>query len=263
MPEVLEVESYRRLAEGVVGARVARGFADAYAAAKLPSTRAWAAATRGRTVTGTARRGKLLVLTTDGPDLGLRFGMTGVLLLEGTAGITGLFYGPHGYQERWIRAGLELADGRRLLLHDPRRLARVELDPDLDALGPDVLSLRAAQFAQALASRGPGPAIKARLLDQSRLAGVGNLLADEALFRAGLDPRTPVGRLDAASRARLLRALRATLRTLERRGGSHTGDHQEARHREGRCPRDGTPLAHGVVGGRSTYWCPLHQVVPG
>ncbi|MGC8499211.1 MAG: DNA-formamidopyrimidine glycosylase family protein [Acidimicrobiales bacterium] len=262
MPEVLEVESYRRLAEGVVGATIARGFADAVAAGRLAAPRTWADAARGRTVTGTLRRGKLLVLRTDGADLGLRFGMTGVLLLEGTAGLEGLFYGPHGYQERWIRAGLELTDGRRLLVHDPRRLARVVVDPDWEALGPDVLTLTAAQFAAALQCRGAGPAIKARLLDQSRLAGVGNLLADEALFRAGLDPRTPVASLDAAHRQRLYRALRTTLRTLGRRGGSHTGDHQEGRHDAGCCPRDGAALAHGTVGGRSTYWCPLHQVLP-
>ena len=82
MPEVLEVESYRRLADQVVGARVRRGWTDAFAAKKLSSPTQWARAVKGLTLTGTDRRGKLLLLETDGVRLGLRFGMTGVLLLD-------------------------------------------------------------------------------------------------------------------------------------------------------------------------------------
>ena len=259
MPEVLEIESYRRLAESVVGATIDRGVADAYLAKKLHSPRAWANAVKGLTIRATARRGKLLILETSGPSLGVRFGMTGVLVLESTAGIDALFYGPHEFRDEWIRGGLTLADGRRLLVHDPRRLARVEIEPDLDEMGPDVLTLTRAQFDTALESRGDGPALKARLLDQSRLAGIGNLLADEICFRAGVDPRSPVGRLSPTSRAALYRSLGATLRTLARRGGSHTGDHMEGRTPGGLCPRDGAAMIVATVGGRTTYWCSHHQ----
>jgi formamidopyrimidine-DNA glycosylase len=260
VPEILEVESYRLLAERTVGARIVRGWADALSAKKLPSPSNWSRAVAGRTITGTARRGKLLVLETDGVSLGIRFGMTGVLLLDGDAGIEGLFYGPHSYRAAWVRGGLELADGRRLVLHDPRRLARFELDPDLEELGPDALSLTRRQFDRALlVERGEGPPIKARLLDQSALAGIGNLLADEMLFRAGIDPRTPVGRLDVEARGRLFRSLGVTLRTLRRRGGSHTGDHMAAREPGAFCPRDGAVMLTASVGGRTTYWCSLHQ----
>ncbi len=260
MPEVLEVESYRRLAEAVVGATVARGFADQFAAKKLPSPQAWARAVKGLRIEGTGRRGKLMWLDTDGPRLGWRFGMTGVLLLGDESGVDGLFYGPHEFQARWIRAGLEFTDGRRLVLHDPRRLGRVEIEPALEELGPDLLSLTRRELESALeVTQGEGPAVKARLLDQSRLAGVGNLLADEALFRAGIDPRTPVGRLDTDARAALQRALRRTVSTLGRRGGSHTGDHMEARFPGAHCPLDGAAMSVATVGGRTTYWCPLHQ----
>ncbi|MDE2282300.1 MAG: hypothetical protein KGJ92_05960 [Actinomycetales bacterium] len=259
MPEVLEIESYRQLAERVVGATIVRGWADAYAAKKLATPGAWARAVRGLTITDTTRRGKLLVLGTDGVTLGLRFGMTGVLLLDGDAGIEGLFYGPHDFRAAWVRAGLEFADGRRLVVHDPRRLARVELDPDLDELGADALSMTRPALEAALVSRGEGPAIKARLLDQSRIAGVGNLLADEMLFRAGIDPRTPVGRLVPTQRAALYRAFTQTMRTLGKRGGSHTGDHMEARFPGGLCPRDGAAMRIDTVGGRTTYWCSQHQ----
>ncbi len=137
----------------------------------------------------------------------------------------------------WIRGGLEFADGRKLVVHDPRRLARFEISPDEEELGPDVLSLTRAQFDRALdVSRGDGPAIKARLLDQHRFAGIGNLLGDEALFRAGLDPRTPTGRLTSDQRAALYKALRATTRSLSKRGGSHMGDHMMARWARRRLP---------------------------
>jgi len=260
VPEVLEVESYRRLADHVVGATITRGWSDAYAAKKLLSGAQWARTVKGLTITATDRRGKLMLLETDGVRLGMRFGMTGVLLLDSHAGIDGLFYGPHTYRPQWIRAGLEFDDGRRLLLHDPRRLARVVIDPDLGELGPDALSLTRAQFASVLSvSRGEGPAIKARLLDQSVVAGVGNLLGDEILFRAGIDPRTATGRLTPAQASALYTSFTRTMRTLQRRGGSHLGDHMPGRFPAGLCPRDGGAMRHAVVGGRTTYWCSVHQ----
>lgn len=260
MPEILEVESYRALADRVVGARVTRGWSDAYAAKKLHSTSTWGRAVKGLTITGTSRRGKLMLIDTDGVRLGMRFGMTGVLLIDADAGIDGLFYGPHTYKPSWIRAGLEFDDGRKLLLHDPRRMARVEIDPDLSELGPDALTLTRKEFNQIVTvSRGSGKAIKARLLDQSVVAGVGNLLGDEMLFRAGINPTTATGDLNAAQCDELFAAFRATMRSLKRRGGSHTGDHMDARFPGGLCPRDGSPMRIDTVGGRTTYWCAHHQ----
>jgi formamidopyrimidine-DNA glycosylase len=201
-----------------------------------------------------------MLIETDGVRLGMRFGMTGVLLIDDDAGIDGLFYGPHTYRSDWIRAGLEFDDGRKLLLHDPRRLARVEVDPSLDDLGPDALSLTKRQFEGIVTiSRGEGPAIKARLLDQSVVAGVGNLLGDEMLFRAGIDPRTPTGTLDSSQREALFRAFRATMTSLGRRGGSHLGDHMVGRFPGGLCPLDGGSMRSTTVGGRTTYWCSQHQ----
>jgi formamidopyrimidine-DNA glycosylase len=260
MPEVLEVESYRALADHLVGATICRGWADAYAAKKLSSPSSWARAVKGLTLTGTSRRGKLLILETDGVTLGMRFGMTGVLLIDHEAGIDGLFYGPHEYKAEWVRAGLEFDDGRKLLLHDPRRLARVEIDPDLNELGPDALSLTKKEFKEVLlVTRGEGPAIKARLLDQSAVAGVGNLLGDEILFDAGIDPRTPTGLLDEQQRERLFRSFTRTMRSLKKRGGSHLGNHMPGRFPDGVCPLDGAAMLSTTVGGRTTYWCSVHQ----
>ena len=260
VPEVLEVESYRMLADRVVGATIVRGWADVFAAKKLTSPSAWARTVKGLTVTGTSRRGKLLLLETTGVTLGMRFGMTGVLLIDDDAAIDGLFYGPHTYKSDWVRAGVEFDDGRKLVLHDPRRLARCEIDPDLSELGPDALSLTRKEFVGVLRiARGEGPAIKARLLDQSVVAGVGNLLGDEILFRAGIDPRTPTALLSTDDRNRLYKAFTQTMRTLQRRGGSHTGEHMEGRFPGGHCPLDGGNMLSATVGGRTTYWCSLHQ----
>ncbi|MGA7834775.1 MAG: DNA-formamidopyrimidine glycosylase family protein [Acidimicrobiales bacterium] len=260
MPEVLEVESYRQLAARVIGATIKKGWADAYLAKKLTSPSAWARAVKNLTVTGTSRRGKLLLLETTGPTLGFRFGMTGVLLLDGDAGVEGLFYGPHLFDAKWLRGGLEFDDGRKLVVHDPRRLARVEINPDLSELGPDALTLTRREFDGVVAvERGEGPAIKARLLDQSRVAGVGNLLGDEMLYRAGIDPRTPTGTLSTDEKDRLFRAFRATMKALERRGGSHLGDHMDARFPGGLCPKDGGTMLLATIGGRTTYWCSTHQ----
>ncbi len=260
MPEILEVESYRRLAERVVGRTIVRGWADGYAAKKLSSPSAWARAVKGLTVTGTSRRGKLMLLETDGVTLGMRFGMTGVLLINDAAGIDGLFYGPHRFNSGWVRGGLEFDDSRKLLLHDPRRLGRFELDPRVGDLGPDALTLTRRQFDRVVhVERGDGPAIKARLLDQSAVAGVGNLLGDEILFRAGVDPRTATGLLSSEQKSRLFRSFTQTMRTLSNRGGSHLGDHMDARFPGGFCPRDGAIMLSGTIGGRTTYWCSAHQ----
>ena len=96
-------------------------------------------------------------------------------------------------------------------------------------------------------------------MDQAHLAGVGNLIADEVLWRAGLDPRRPAGSLTPAETRRLHRHLRGVVDDLLGRGGSHMGDLLEARLPGGRCPRDGAPLTRGQVGGRTTWWCPVEQ----
>jgi formamidopyrimidine-DNA glycosylase len=127
-------------------------------------------------------------------------------------------------------------------------------------MGPDALSLTRKQFDLILKVRsGEGRAIKARLLDQSVVAGVGNLLADEILFRAGIDPRTPSGTLSAEQRDSLYKSFTHTMRTLKRRGGSHLGDHMEARFPGGLCPLDGGEMRVATIGGRTTYWCSRHQ----
>jgi formamidopyrimidine-DNA glycosylase len=249
VPELPEVERARATLEArALGRRVA-GVDDADAFVCRPHLGGEiAAALRGRTFTAAGRRGKSLWLDTDGdgPRLGLHLGMAGRITVDEPPAARG-----------WDRFSVEFADGGRLALRDPRRLSRVRLDPDLARLGPDAGTMGRATFRAAV-GRGTAP-LKARLLDQGALAGVGNLLADEALWQARLHPRRPAGSLSDAELDALRRALRASLRRAARLGGVHTGVVVPARRAGGRCPRCDAPMRTGIVGGRTSWWCPVEQ----
>jgi formamidopyrimidine-DNA glycosylase len=226
----------------------------------------------GRTLTAAHRRGKTMWCETSGagrstipgPDLGIHLGMGGRIIMVSGDGRAAEGGGPRrqGTQPPkpvWNRFALEFADGGRLVLFDRRRLGRVRLNPDLDALGPDAGEVTAAQF-RSLIMKGT-VAVKARLLDQSKIAGVGNLLADEALWRASVSPAARAGQLPREDVDRLYRALRSALRSAIAKGGVHTGEVIAARHPGGRCPRCGAEMEHGTVGGRSTWWCSREQAL--
>jgi formamidopyrimidine-DNA glycosylase len=263
MPEILEVELYRRLAEKGVDRTIAKAWmVDGRYGRGGTTPRRLSNALVGRSFTEARRRGKLMLLDTgDGPTLGVRFGMTGGLVVDSTEALDRLIYGPGVFNEKWVRFRVTFEDGGHLLLHDPRRFGSVEIAPDEDRLGPDALTITKSELVAALAVK-PGAVnaapLKARLMDQERVAGVGNLLADETLWRAGLDPerRSPLSDDELQS---LHKELRAVLRQLGKRGGSHMGDLMEQRSASGICPKDGATLRRATVGGRTTYWCPVHQ----
>jgi formamidopyrimidine-DNA glycosylase len=189
--------------------------------------------------------------------LGLHFGMSGRLIIDGRASVDRLLYAPAGDETRHDRFTVRFADGGWMAMRDARRLGAVELDPDEERLGPDALSATLADVRAAL--EGSTVALKARLMDQARLAGVGNLIADEVLWRAGLAPGRPSSSLTATELRRLHRHLTSGLADLIQRGGSHMGDLQPQRGPGGVCPRDHAELSRAVVGGRTTWWCPRHQ----
>ncbi|MEP6649270.1 MAG: zinc finger domain-containing protein [Lapillicoccus sp.] len=136
-------------------------------------------------------------------------------------------------------------------------MSRVRLDANRATLGPDAEHITLPEFRERL-GRGTAP-VKARLLDQSVVAGVGNLLADETLWQARISPRRPGGELDQDELARLRRSLRTATRRARERGGVHTGAFIAHRRRDGHCPRCGAELERATVGGRTTYWCPVEQ----
>jgi formamidopyrimidine-DNA glycosylase len=96
-------------------------------------------------------------------------------------------------------------------------------------------------------------------MDQRRVAGIGNLTADEVLWRASVAPHRPSSSLMSTEHRRLHHHLRRTLDDLMARGGSHLGDLMPERRPGGRCPRDATELSRSTVGGRTSWWCPRHQ----
>jgi len=258
LPELIEVEAYRQLADRAVGRRITSIDApDAWFLKRGITAGALSHALVDRTITGTRRIGKLLLVDTDAPTLGLRFGMTGRLLVDDTPGVNELQYASHRLDTGWDRFSIQFSDGGDLRMNDPRRLGGVELDPDETKLGPDATTITYRELADAL--HGSEAPVKARLLDQRRVAGLGNLLADEILWRARLDPARTAGSLTTGERRRLHGQVRSTVAQLVARGGSHMGDLREARVRGGRCPRDGAELARRTVGGRTTYSCPVHQ----
>ena len=263
---MLEAEAARALiAERALDRLIEKVHApDAWFLKRGLTPRAARAALPGLHLTHARRRGKLLLLDTaspdgvDGPVIAMHLGMSGRVLIDGDAAGDPLLYASNGDNPAWRRFGWKFADGGSLYLRDPRRLGAVELDPDEDRLGPDAATVR-LPYLRDLLGRSRAP-VKAVLMDQSRIAGLGNLLVDEALFRAGIDPARAANELTDEEQRTVARAVSTTIRTLGRRGGSHTGDHMPARAPGALCPRDGAPMLRRTVGGRTTYSRSLHQV---
>ena len=275
MPELPEVETARRLIADRALHRRIEDVDDSDSYVSRPhSTGELRSALMGRSLTAAHRRGKTIWLETSGtggpdapggPELGIHLGMTGRIVVTSSDGTVAEGGDPPRYYARppkaeWGRFTLTFADGGSLVLLDPRRLGRVRLNPDIGALGPDAMQVTPGEF-RAIITRGT-IAVKARLLDQSKIAGIGNLLADEILWQARVSPLARVDSLSPAQVNRLYRALKSVLESAVAKGGAHTGDMIASRQPGGVCPRDGTPMAHGLVGGRSTWWCPREQALP-
>jgi formamidopyrimidine-DNA glycosylase len=197
--------------------------------------------------------------------LGIHLGMSGKIVIADANGaeVDGGDYWEGRRQPgdyRWARFTVTFDDGGRLMLVDPRRLGRIRLNPPVEQLGPDAQLITPAQFRAALAAGGAAP-VKARIMDQHRIAGIGNLLADEILWRARVHPARAVGSLTATEESRLLRATRDAIRAALRDGGVHALTIIPHRHRGGTCPRDHAPMRTAAVDGRTSWWCSAEQLL--
>jgi len=257
MPELPEAERARGVLERVLGKRIVRvQDGDTYVS-RPHAPGEIGAALVGHRLAAAHRRGKFLwVETEDGPVLGLHLGMAGRLVVETPAERNDA---GEGTPARWDRFAIEFEDGSRLALRDKRRLGRAVLNPDFSHVGPDAADVDRDTFRRRIGA-GHAP-IKARLLDQHAISGIGNLLADQVLWQARIGPTRTTDTLTDDDLDRLRRELRAAVRSAIRKGGAHTGAFVRARGPDGACPRDGhRPLSRGRIGGRTTYWCPVCQV---
>jgi formamidopyrimidine-DNA glycosylase len=246
MPELPEAERARQQIERALGREiVAVDDRDTYVC-RPHAPGEIASALVGRRLTAAHRRGKFLWAETDdgGPDLGLHLGMAGRIVIDEEPA-------------DWDRFVLEFADGGRMALRDRRRLGRAVVEPDFAHVGPDAAEVSRPVFRERV-GRG-SMALKARLLDQRSIAGIGNLLADETLWRARLSPRRAAGSLSEDELDHLRRTLRAATRDAIRKGGVHTGNFMPFRKRGAACPRCGTEVSRATIGGRTTFWCPSCQ----
>jgi formamidopyrimidine-DNA glycosylase len=267
VPELPEVETIRaQLAPRLVGRALARVEILDPRLTRPYDLFEVAEELEGDRIVAVERRGKYLLLRLEsGLGLLVHLRMTG-----------GFHWSPVTHE----RAVLELDDGSRLVYRDVRRfgtwlvLEGADLEPYLAAKnGPEPLEGRfTARWLGSQLARRRAP-LKAVLLDQRVVAGLGNIYADEALWRARLDPLRPANALDRTEVARLTRAIRASLRTGIARQGSTLRDYaapdgaagsmQDEFRVYGRdglpCPRCGATTAKTRVGGRGTWFCPRCQ----
>jgi formamidopyrimidine-DNA glycosylase len=290
MPELPEVETVcRQLEPELEGRRIERlEVLDARWCRPL-SPAELEAAVSGRTIEGLGRRGKYLLLGLEGAQtLVMHLRMTGNLILVEPGGEAidpsegrRLYEGERSTEERHLRARFALDDGREVWFTDPRRFGEALLldDGALDAhfsprLGIEPLSDEFTAAALGGIAAGRTVPLKSFLLDQKGVAGVGNIYADEALFRARLHPLSPAGSMKPAHHEALRDAVVAALEAGIDDGGASIDDFRDGRGergtmqdeflvhtREGEpCPRcDGT-VERIVVSGRSTYFCASCQV---
>lgn len=259
MPELIEVELYRKAATRALNRTVSSVLISSqkYLKQGTQPTDLRSAVCGSRLVTA-RRTGKLLLLEIGTAVVGLRFGMTGRLVVDGEATINELLYTTSEVQQQHIRFVMNFDEGGTLAVVDPRSFGNVELNPDETSLGPDAMHIPTDDLAQLF--KRSRATIKAVLLDQAKISGIGNLLCDEILWRTGLSPTRAGCSLNSEEIERVTHTLRNTIRDLTKRGGSHTGDLQSERHRKGVCPTDGVQLEQTKVAGRTSWWCPEHQL---
>ena len=255
MPELPEVETFKRYLESTsLRQRItAVEVRDAYVLKGI-SGRSLASRLKGQRFENTQRHGKhLFVRAGSGLWLRLHFGMTG-----------SLEYLKHDEPaSKTARVIFHLANHSRLVFDDQRKFGEIELVEDVDkflqtrGLGPDALRISLSQFRAIV--DGHRGAVKAILLNQELIAGIGNLYADEILFRTRMHPATDAARSNDKD---LIRLFRATKDVLEKAIALKTDYNRlpkswllPHRGKAGRCPRCGHPLKSATIGGRTSWFC--------
>jgi len=289
MPELPEVETVaRQLEPELEGRRIEElEVLDARWSRPVPPAQLGAEVS-GSTIEGLGRRGKYLLLGLDGDrTLVMHLRMTGnLVLVEGEEVLDPsegrrLYEGERSTSARHLRARFALDDGREVWFTDPRRFGEAFLLPNDELedrfagrVGVEPLSEEFTSEALGAMAHGRSAPLKSFLLDQKGVAGVGNIYADEALYRARLHPLSPAGSMKPEHLLALRDAVVASLEAGIEAGGSSIDDYRDGRGEKGTMQekflvhtREGEPcnscggeIVRIVVGGRSTYFCPACQV---
>ncbi len=271
MPELPEVETTRRGLLDVLPGRVVRTLVVTERRLRAPVSPALAHRIEGRTVTGLGRRGKYLLVHLDRGGLLVHLGMSGSLRLVANDA-------PPLAHDRWT---LFFDEGKALRMHDPRRFSllryrlRPERDPLVRDLGPEPLETTPEALAEHLCTRARGrrSSVKSFLMDGRTVAGIGNIYANEALYRAGIRPGRAAGRVRPAEWRRLATAVQEVLEEALASGGSTLRDYFGTDGRPGRfrlrldvygrkgetCRRCGSAIRDRRLTGRSSFYCPRCQ----
>jgi formamidopyrimidine-DNA glycosylase len=255
MPELPEVETFKRYLDSTsLHQRITDvDVRDAYVLKRV-SARELTSRLKGRRFENSQRHGKhLFVRASDKLWLRLHFGMTGWLE----------YLKRDGKTPKTARVLFNFANNRRLAFDDQRKFGEIELIKDVDeflqrrCIGPDALAVGLSEFKTIF--RMHRGSVKAILLNQKLIAGIGNLYADEILFRAQIHPATEASRLNDRALTSLFRATRYVLEkaiaskaNADRLPKSWLLTH---RGKQGKCPRCGRPLKSATVGGRTSWFC--------
>jgi formamidopyrimidine-DNA glycosylase len=276
VPELPEAETIvRGLRPAVIGRQIRRVEVIHGDVLREPARR-FATAVRGRTIRGVRRRGKNVLVDLDGDRLiAVNLGMTGRLVPVGPA---------DRHAGEWTHPAVRFrfAGGSALVFDDTRRFGTVEClttaawEARSARMGPEPLEkdFGARAFHAALA--GSKTPVRSWLLDQRRIAGVGNIYANEALHLAGIHPMRQARAIDRAHAAALRRSIRRVLNRAIRAGGTTIRDYRTAEGDAGRyarrllvygregspCARCGSEIRRVVFGGRSAFFCPTCQPEP-
>lgn len=282
MPELPEVETVRRGLEPVMAGAVIAQVAVNRPDLRWPFPARMAERLAGQRVLGLRRRSKyILADLSSGETLLVHLGMSGRMLISGA--VLGAFHHDHPAPQKHDHVVFDMDTGARVTFNDARRFGAMDLMPTAGAeghpllagLGPEPLGNAFDGEYLAARLRGRAMPIKAALLDQRIVAGLGNIYVCEVLFRAGIDPRTPAGTLGDTQVAGLVPLIRQVLDEAITAGGSSLKDYRQAdgelgyfQHTFRVYDREGQPcatpgcagiVARVVQSGRSSFYCPVCQ----
>lgn len=265
MPELPEVETLKReLEKAVLGKKIAEACVHHPLIVRQPSVDKFKKGLAGATIKNILRRAKVLIIElSNGKSLVIHLKMTGQLIYPGSG--------------RKSRVSFRLSDKKNLDFNDQRLFAELRLLDDwrqlkfIKELGPEPFEITVARFKEMLASR--KTKIKPLLMEQSFIAGIGNLYAAESLFRAKIHPERPANGLSDKEKEALFTSIKNVLKDAIRQGGSSVDDYvrlsgspggyaryHKVYNKQGKpCLLCKAPIRRIALGGRGTYFCPKCQ----